>query len=284
MKITVDTRDFAAMLLDLSRTADEKRGVWLRSTRGYWGDEPGEVTLLAGLSTTGFVSGHTWMLAHGHLDPVVFPFEDVQAAIAVLKPFTKIENHTVEIAISENADGKPVVTVNESPDLFGGGTAFQFTAGDCDTFPDEALTRILTRKTPLPAPRRNGMVVPDVPRSTWSPGALEPLLRVAKRRKQTIRMFRSHSQQIHLVQIGPRWIGAINPAFDDETSDDTAPGVDARLTDHVITTDVTDADEDWLTKIGVLFTDQPLDTAPAEEEQQQDEELPLSDNSGDEDS
>lgn len=259
MSITVSTKALVDVVADLVLTADTVRGVHIITTRGYWGEDPGEVSLLVGTSTNGYVVGHTWTLCNGSLPAMVWAVHDCKAVVGLFKPLaTKDKNHTVDITI----DDKTLI-IAESPDLFDGGTELRFDVSDADDFPITRMARILGGD-PMPIPVDDqGDPRPDTPRTTWSDAALEPLLKIAKNRKEQIHMFRTHSLQLHRVQIGPRWVGAVAPSRAFDHDDEDKPNTDTNFGDSVITDDVTEKDSDWLAQVGILMPD-AAPAAPAE--------------------
>lgn len=255
MSITISTKHLVEILSDLVLTADAYRGIHIRTTRGYWGEDPGEVALLVGTSTNGHTVGHTWTLCNGELPALVWPLADCRMVIACLKPIAAANKlHTVTIS----KDGKSII-IAESPDLFDGGTELRFDGIDAEEFPIEKLARILTGGT-LPTPmdeERNP--VADSARTTWVSDALEPLLKIANRRKEQLHLFRIHSLQLHRAQIGPRWIGAVAPSRPYGHDDPDKPNADTNFGDSVITESVSDADTEWLSKFGILLPEHKPD-------------------------
>ncbi|WP_407107830.1 cell division protein FtsK [Rhodococcus aetherivorans] len=268
MPLTIKTTALIELLTDLALTADDYRGVHLRTVRGYWGSEPGEVTLLAGTSTNGYVLGHTWSYCEGSIDPHVWSVPDVGAAIALLKPLAQRDkNHTTDVALE---DGK--VYIRETPGLFGADTELSFEAmGDVEDFPIARAARCLSG-APLPLPiDHEGEPRPDTPRTTWMPGALEPLLKIAKRRKAQLHLFRTHALQLHRVQIGDRYIGAVSPTVAFEHDDVDKPNIDPQFGDSIPQTNVTDDDEQWLKRLGILLPEHKPDDAVEVEDDRADE-------------
>lgn len=225
MALTISTKELVDLLSDLVLTATGIRGVHLRTTRGHYGDDPGEVSLLVGTSTNGAVLGHTWTLCTGELPPMIWPTMNCTILIGALKKLGKGDkNHTVDVAL----DGS-IVTVVESATLFDDGDRFEFQVGDLEPWPGARLWRILD-SVPLPTPRDDsGADLPSTPRTTWAPAALAPLLSIANRRKESLHLFQTHSNQIHRAQIGDRWVGAIAPLRAWNHDDPDQPNTDVYL-------------------------------------------------------
>ncbi|WP_064076679.1 DNA translocase FtsK [Prescottella equi] len=222
MSITIDTKSLVEILTDLTLTATGHRGVHLRTTRGHYGDEPEETTLLVGTSTNGAVLGHTWTRCTGELPPMIWPLMNCKVIIGALRSLAKNDkNHAVDVVL----DGK-TVTVVEAATLFDDGDRFEFQVAEIGAFPLAKIHRILSGE-PLPIPRNDtGDDMPDTARTTWSPEHLAALLKIATRRARTLHLFRRHSNQIHLAQIGDNWVGAITPLSAWDHDDGDRPNTD----------------------------------------------------------
>lgn len=250
--ITIDTKKLCDLLADLLETADY-RGIHLQTVRGYDGDEPGEVSLLVGTATDGYALGHTWTACSGRLDGAFWPVSDVKAVIAVCKPLAAAHPaHTVDLSLQ----GRTLV-LQETPELFDSGTMLRFDVKDIgDDAAGEVLVKIkrILSGDPMPLPvDADGNPRLDTVRTSFTPAAWEPLIRIAKRRKEAIHVFRSHSMQLHRVQIGNNWIGAVAPTTAHEHDDPDKPTEVGHFGDAVITEKVSDDDTDWLKKAGVLW-------------------------------
>lgn len=246
--ITIDTKRLCDFLADLIETADH-RGIHLQSVRGYDGDEPGEVSLLVGTSTDGYVLGHTWIPREGSLPGSMWPISDAKAVIAVCKPLAAShKNHTVNLTLSG-----ATLLMQETPELFDAGTELHFETADVDDSIPVRAKRILSGD-PLPLPvDPEGEPRLDTARTSFSHIALEPLIKIAKRRGEAMHLFRSHSAQLHRVQIGSAWLGAIAPSTAHDHDDPDKPNETAHFGDSVITDKVSSDDTDWLTKVGALW-------------------------------
>lgn len=260
--ITIKTAALADLLSDLVLTAHEAHGVHVRTVRGYWGSEPGEVTLFVGTSTDGAVLGHTWTYVEGSLDPLVWSVADCRAVIALARPLAASDkNHTLDISL-----GDKTVVIRETPGLFGADKQFQFDGQGAEDFPIARLARILSGD-PLPVPVGDDTLpLADAPRTTFVHAALEPLIKIAKRRKEQIHIFRTHNLQVHRVQIGSRWIGGVSPSRAFEHDDPDKPNVESNFGDSIPVEHVTDSDEDWLKKLGILLPENAPAAEPVEDE------------------
>ena len=140
MKTTIATKDLIGLLIDLIQTVGDGPlgAVHLRTMAGYWRDEPGRTNLLAGVSSSGVVGGHTWALASGTIEPTAWSIDDARAVIAVFKPAVKMHgpNHTVDIEV----DSERHITVRETPALFDAGSELAFTGWDPAEFPYGPIT------------------------------------------------------------------------------------------------------------------------------------------------
>lgn len=207
MKATIATKDLVGLLIDLIQTAGDGPlgAVHLRTMAGYWRDEPGRTNLLAGVSTSGVVGGHTWALAAGTLEPMVWSVDDAKAVIAVFKPAVKMHgpNHTVDIEV----DSERHITVRETPALFDAGSELAFTGWDPADYPYGPVARALTADDDVPV--AGGDATREAPHTTWAGAAMRALLAVEKRRAANLRLWKLPGTGRHLVQIGDEWRGFI---------------------------------------------------------------------------
>ncbi|WP_009473843.1 hypothetical protein [Rhodococcus sp. JVH1] len=240
MSITISTKALVELLTDLLDTADSWRGIHLRTTRGHWGEDPDETTLLAGTSTTGAVMGHTWTVCTGDLQVSLWPAANCRILADALKKLAKGDKgHAVDIRI----DGNTVIVV-ETATLFDHGAEFQFEVHDAKAFPMSRLRRIIDGD-PLPTPRDgDGDERENTNRTTWNPASIEPLLKIANRRKEQLHLFRTHSNQIHRAQIGNQWVGAAAPSVAWDHDDPDKPNTDVYLDPSV------PVDGAWLLRYG----------------------------------
>lgn len=221
MKATVTTKDLLGMLADLiatSGTAPSLAAVHLRTRAGYWRDEPGQTTLLAGVSASGIVGGHTWCLASGAIPPTVWSVPDAKAVRAVFAPAVKLHgvDHTVDVEVSSDHQ----VTIRETPALFDAGTELAFKGIDPETYPYMQVAKALS-DTDETSVKRLGVEIADSRLTSWGGEAMRALLAVEKRRGSDLRLWRLHSSGRHLAQIGDEWRGFIfaRPVEDDGVSD-----------------------------------------------------------------
>lgn len=221
MSITVATAKLIDTLTDALQTADNYAGggVHLATHRGPWGEEPGNVDLLAFTSTDRFTIGNTWIPVDGRLTAAVWPCESAATVVTICKSLLQRrgKEHTVDLDLTmadppedlkEGDHPGWVVTLSETPALFASDTEFQFHAHHESKFPIRTMRQILAPVAELPL---EGAEAIDPTLTLWSPGVLASLVAVAKRRKMSLQFFRSAYARTQLVQIGPTWIGAAIP-------------------------------------------------------------------------
>ncbi len=243
--ITIEAGKLANLLTDLLDTADETRGIHLATHRAAIGDEPGETDVLAGLSSTGFVLGHTWAECIGQGESTVWTVDAAAIVVSICKTLaakgSKEQQVTVDILTSvapppdgELKDGELpewAVTVRETPALFDSDTVFEFHAQHANTFPVETFRRVFTDDMELSDPSWRDLML-----SVWNPHVLAPLLKIAKRHStprhvEAIRLYRKEDRAVQRVEIGDSWIGAVMPIKPVDRSD--LPGIDALLPNQV---------------------------------------------------
>lgn len=226
MTITISTVKLIETLTDALQCADDDPdamgpGIHMATHRAPYGDEPGNLDLLAVTSTDRFVIGHTSIVVNGQIVPSVWPPDATKTVLTICKQLVAArgKEHTVDVEVVEvvpdgdvSGDDKPahpgyVVTLCETPALFDTDTEFQFHADHESRFPLATAQKVLSG-----AANREDRLV-DGPETQWSPRVLAPLTAIAKRRKTVMRFFRYPDQRPHLVQIGPYWIGAAMPVL-----------------------------------------------------------------------
>ena len=218
--LTISTANLIDLLTDAMLTASTLTGgVYLAPQRAPWKDEPSDVDLLAAMSTTRYVLGHTWCPVDGqNLKPAVWPVGSTATALGVLKRLSKKgENHTVDIDmykadppenLKEGEHPGWIVTISESAALFDADTEFQFHAHHESRFPVASMSRMIWGHAK--APDDEGYV--ETPLTLWGANVLGPLVKVAKRNGGTMRFYRKPDARMQVVTIGPTWIGAAMPA------------------------------------------------------------------------
>lgn len=202
------TKPLIAILTDLvlTSTLDPEAGavgsVLVYTARGGWGDEPGEVDLLCGVSTDRFVIGATHTECFGQAPvPMLWPARDVKNVIAVFKAASKDDKHAVEIVL----DGSQVIVREDHPNLFGDGLSLSFTQADFQAYPGTGVFRMLERQMQATvSPKMPGAL----PRTDCWADRLAPFVKVANRRHEPIRTYRDHQSLRVLVQVGPTYRGA----------------------------------------------------------------------------
>ena len=230
-RLTVETKKLLGLFDDLLITADPKgdypeyHGIHLAHARGAWEDEPGITDLLAGTSGNVEVFGHTWIDAIGEIDPVFISVPNIKSIKGVFAGLAKSydEEHTVELI---NDAG--VLTIKEHRDTIVGEDAVELhvPVQDASYFPLAGAKAWLDGTAGSKAPRDadNNFAV-DENLTVWNQN-IGLLLRVAKRRKSGLRLYRQHAANVHRAQIGDTWIGAVKPVVPDADTATDAPDAD----------------------------------------------------------
>lgn len=250
MSLRIDTRALMGLLSDLLATASDDYeeaaglcGVLVHTARGHWGAEPGEVDLLAGISTNKFVLGHGYHWVAGQLGagPMWWDRTDVEALLATLRPLVKKagKDHAVRLSLTDRPHGSPladdepvdasryVLVEEDLLELFSTGFSCSFPARDPADFPGQSVYRILaTRPSGVGHDRELDAEVSAVRRTDLSSVQLAPFLRIAGRRKQALQTYRAHQSQIVHVQVGQSFVGGLMPLRFDYAEDGDFPGAD----------------------------------------------------------
>ncbi|BBY84214.1 DNA translocase FtsK [Mycolicibacterium pulveris] len=216
MTITVATSKLIDTLTDALQTADDiVGGIHFATQRAPYKSEPGDTDLLVATSTDRYTIGHTWIPVDGDLIPTVWPVESAKTVLAICKSLgRKGDEHTVDIDATaapppeEPTEGEHpgwTVTLSETPALFDSDTEFQFHAHAETRFPTAMVHRALSGLLESKEPPEPSLL------TQWGANVLAPLVAVAKRRKQPIRLFRQPLTEAHLVQIGDTWLGVAYP-------------------------------------------------------------------------
>jgi S-DNA-T family DNA segregation ATPase FtsK/SpoIIIE len=233
MTTRIDTGHLVGFLTDLLATASDDadvpglRGVLVHTCRGGWGSDPGQVDLLAGVSTNRFIAGHTWTYVDGQLGdgPMWWDRTDVKALLAVLKPLSTKPEHAVTLSLSGGR-----ILVEEDPDLFGEGFSCEFPFGDGADFPGQGVYRLLASPVSSTYTRVDAGEITQVEprlRTDLSSYHLAPFLAVGKRRGGLpLQMYRGHQYARIAVQIGDNYLGAIIPDRYDPEADADGPTVE----------------------------------------------------------
>jgi hypothetical protein len=229
--ITVETKKFLSLVDDLLITAEAKgdypeyHGVHFQHARGAWEDEPGETDLLTGTSANGEVAGHAWIDATGEIDPLFISLPNLRSIKGVFSGLAKSYDEEHVIVLSHEAG---VLTVKEYHGTIVGDepTELQVPSVDESPFPLEGITKWLDGTAGDKAPRDvDGNFAVDENVTLWNQPMIL-LLKVAKRRKGVLRLYRQHAANIHRAQIGDTWRGAIKPTIPDADIATDAPDAD----------------------------------------------------------
>jgi S-DNA-T family DNA segregation ATPase FtsK/SpoIIIE len=212
MTLSVRTEALLSLLGDLVHTTGHPSpacdGILLHTARGYFGDEPGQTTLLVGTSLNGRAIGHTYIpTLEGTLtEPMLWSTLDVGKVSGLLKASAKDKNHTVRI--SRDLD---TCKIQEPANLFDEGDVFEFHTGKLDDYPREAW-KLLNFQHPdeLPLDYQGRKLLPS-PRMEFATNMLAPFVAVAKAHKTNIQIYAQHQERPMLVRIGSRYRGAILP-------------------------------------------------------------------------
>lgn len=232
--ITVSTASLVGLLADAVQTSDKSGkldiGVHLATHRDAYGDEPGQMDLLAATSTDRWVVGHGFIPVEGQLMTCVWPVDQAQMVIKLCENHLKShgKDHTVDIEVvqmmpsGDEEQPRYTVTLRETPALFDADTEYQFPAHSEVGFPLKASWRAL-----------NGMTVDRKFRETvetvWSPRVLAAITAVAKRRREPMHWYRKSGTTVRRIQIGTAWIGAAHPAPLGLGESSTEPSIDPLL-------------------------------------------------------
>lgn len=226
----IETRELLAVLTDLLATVEPKLPrsavVELHTGRGHYGDEPGVLTLLCGASTTGHAAGHTYTPCDEPLPggPVLLAHHDAKAICDVFREAAKTKDpvHSVEVRRDGNT-----LHVREDPNLIDDGLSLSFSLAEADRFP-LTVYRTLAREQ-----RADVGDLPPATRTDLTRGVLEPFVKVAKRRGDYLRVYRTHQAEIVHVQIGEHYRGVLLPAKPSAEGDHERPDADVHAPDGV---------------------------------------------------
>lgn len=226
------TSQLLGLLTDLLRTAHPDAdagavsGILLHTARGHHGSEPGALELLAGISTTRRIAGHTYTPCAGQLvAPTLWPRAQVRSAITVFKAARGRDprnQHAVEIHA-----GGGEVEIREDPNLIDDGIRLTFGELDAADFPARSAYQLLRTEFTTDYHDPDDRLVPPSALTHHHAGDLVPFLAVANRRGEALRLYRRHQFRPQLVQIGDSYRGilaAVIPAssdFDPERPDAT---------------------------------------------------------------
>jgi len=216
-RFTIQTRKLLGLLDDLITTAGNQvdeptfNGIHISSARGAWGEEPGDVDLLVGISANGEVVGNTWVPGIGSIDAGFWALINVKNIKYVFNPLAKRHDkengiddpHMVNIIVK---DGFVTIFEETSDEP----TELQFPVEDND-FPLSGMVKWINGESANTPKDEDGNDAEDGALTVWTP-ALGLFLGVARRRKEFLRLYSpDHSAKIHTAQIGESWRGAIKP-------------------------------------------------------------------------
>lgn len=212
-KVVVMTDSLLDLLGVLKLTAEKKgespeiNGVRLYSTRGEYGEEPGQVDLLAGTSTDLKIAGHHFVPVEGGdiKDGIFLPMSDLETLEKKLGTIDD-EEHVTEIIVDSVAD---TVTVREydNPDGF----KYTFQIPDRSDYPDAAIEKWV-EGTSAPLTDDMGQTLDDGPVLVLDSVAVGILLKVARKLKvKAIPLHAGHRAAVYPVSLGDTWRGAVLP-------------------------------------------------------------------------
>lgn len=223
--MTIETGVFIDVLQTLSATAGggkdapELDGVFLYSQKGEYGEGPGEVDLLAGLSTTGVVSGHYYRpFESGTFDPTFWPFSAIGLVSSAFGQRAAQAEGDHVLQITQLPDNKVSIREYGSPE---DGVEVNFQVGDPFSFPVKGLKRILAGEISQDPPRaKDDVVIKNGSTSVWSMDTLGSMLKLSKSWKTRLVLHKQVVGRIHRVQMEglDNWIGAVVPPTPDEAA------------------------------------------------------------------
>lgn len=209
MSLTLLRDDLLKLLDVLSLTSEKKgelpefNGVYLYTTEGEYGEEPGKQTLLAGISSDSIVTGHTYVPIDGGSlnDGIFLSFPDTTSVIKFLKDQITAEEAAVKVNVSLN---EVTFTEYNNPDS----SKFTVVLNPDIEFPVDAQIRRIEGKTqPLNSedgtPAKDGKVIPLGKSFTQ-------LLKIGTKLKSTPNVLFEHRGKAYPVSIGEHWVGAIS--------------------------------------------------------------------------
>lgn len=232
MSVRILTGGLLGLLSDLIQTADRTPeagvmgGLLLHTGRGHHGAEPGQVELLAGVSSDRRIAGHTYTWCSGQLGaPSWWSLRDARSVLTVFKAARgkdKQGDHAVEII---RTGGE--VIIREDPNLIDEGVSLSFGEGDPGDYPAPILYRALDRELPSTV-LRDGAFVDAQPRTDLMAQLITPFCKVAVRRGEVLQLYRSHQQVPVLIQIGDTYRGLVQPYHGTDIAEPEAqrPGAD----------------------------------------------------------
>lgn len=237
MSVRILTGALLGMLSDLIQTADRgdeagiMGGITLHTSRGGFGDQPGLSDLLAGVSSDRYVVGHTYFWCTGQLSaPTWWSIQNARNVLSVFKAARgKDPQNTHAVELERMGNGE--ILIREDPNLIDEGVSLSFSEGDVSEYPAPTLYRLLDEKLP-PTLIRDGKFVDPVPRTQVIAQVVVPFTKVALRRREIIRLYRTHQDARVLVQIGESYRGLLMPyRAVDLTGDVDHPDADVHAPD-----------------------------------------------------
>lgn len=211
-KVVVMTKDLIDLLSILKITCEQKgkipeiNGVYIYSTRGHYGDEPGEQDLLAGISTDYSTAGHTYIQVEGgDLGGGVFIPLDELKAIEMRMKSVEEEEHVMEISVDTVDE---IVTFKEydkdNPFIH------RFPMVDVD-FPSSAVQAWIEGSS-NPLQDEMGVPLDDGDVMVLNTDAVSTISKVAKKLKQSgIPTVKKHRAAVYPLELGDFWRGAMLP-------------------------------------------------------------------------
>ena len=212
-KVVVMTKDLIDLLSILKITCEQKgkvpeiNGVYIYSTRGAYGDEPGEQDLLAGISTDYSTAGHTYIqIEGGDLgdEGVFIPLDELKAIEMRMKSIQE-EEHVMTISVDTVDE---IVTFEEydkdNPFIH------RFPLVDVD-FPVSAVQAWLEGSS-NPLQDEMGVPLDDGDVMVLNTDAMSTISKVAKKLKESgIPTVKKHRAAVYPLELGEFWRGAMLP-------------------------------------------------------------------------
>lgn len=212
-KVVVMTQDLIDLLGILKITCEQKgkipeiNGVYIYSTRGEYGDEPGQQDLLAGMSTDYSTAGHSFIKVEGGdlgSEGIFIPLDELKAIEMRMKSVDE-EEHVMQISVDTVDE---IVTFEEydkdNPFIH------RFPLVDLD-FPVSAVEAWI-KGSSNPLQDEMGVPLDDGDVMVLNTDAVSTISKVAKKLKQSgIPTVKKHRAAVYPLELGDFWRGAMLP-------------------------------------------------------------------------